>query len=64
MVPFYGGFPVELVTYVGDPIVLEEGETMLQLHQRVQTSIRRIIEENRGHQSVLDALTDRFSINW
>ena len=60
-VPFYGGFPVELVTHVGKPIILEEGESMLQLHQRVQTSMRTIIDENRGHKSVLEALKDRFS---
>ena len=60
-IPFYGGFPVELVTHVGKPIVIEEGESMLQLHQRVQTSMRKIIDENRGHNSVLEALEDRFS---
>ena len=60
-VPFYGGFPVNLVTHVGKPICIEEGESMLQLHQRVQTSIKTIIEENRGHQSVLEALKERFS---
>ena len=61
LVPFYGGFPVELITHVGNPIIIEEGESMLQLHQRVQTSMRTIIEENRGHKSVLAALEDRFS---
>ena len=60
-VPFYGGFPVELVTHVGKPIMIEEGESMVQLHQRVRASMKTIIEENRGHKSVLEALEDRFS---
>ena len=63
-VPFYGGFPVELITHVGKPILTEEGESMLQLHQRVQTAMKTIIEENRGHQSIMKALGERFSLDW
>lgn len=60
-IPFYGGFPVELITHVGKPIVRKEGESMVELQQRVQTSMRNIIAENRGHKSVLAALDHRFS---
>ena len=62
-VPFYGGFPVDLITHVGEPIIKKDGETVLELKHRVQTSMKTIIEENRGKQSVMEALLERlFSI--
>ena len=62
-VPFYGGFPVDLITHVGEPIIKKDGETALELKHRVQTSMKTIIEENRGKQSVMEALLERlFSI--
>ena len=62
-VPFYGGFPVDLITHVGEPIIKKDGETVLELKHRDQTSMKTIIEENRGKQSVMEALLERlFSI--
>ena len=62
-VPFYGGFPVDLITHVGKPIIKKEGESVLELQLRVQSSMKTIIEENRGKDSVMEALYDRFLSN-
>lgn len=61
-VPFYGGFPVELITHVGEPVLIEDGESMIQLHQRVQSSLKSMIEDKKGHHSIMEALGDRFSL--
>ena len=59
-VPFYGGFPVDLITHVGEPIIKKDGETVLELKHRVHTSMKTMIEENRGKHSVMGALLERF----
>ena len=59
-VPFYGGFPVDLITHVGVPLLQKEGESVQELKQRVQNAMKTIIEENRGKQSVMEALSERF----
>ena len=60
VVPISGGFPVDLITHVGEPIRKKEGESVLELKLRVETSLKSIIEKNRGKQSVLGALSERF----
>ena len=62
-VAFYGGFPVELITHVGTPVLPREGESVSQLHQRVQTSMKTIIEQKRSQLSVVAAISARFSLN-
>ena len=59
----YGGFPVGLTTHVGRPILPKQGESVEQLHQRVTSSMRTLIKENKGQPSVLAALSERFSVN-
>ena len=59
-VPFYGGFPVDLITHVGVPLLQKEGESVQELKQRVQNAMKTIIEENRGKHSVMEALSERF----
>ena len=61
-VPFYGGFPVCLVTHVGSPVLPRPGETVDQLHQRVTLAMRNIMLQHRGHQSVTEALGDRLNM--
>ena len=58
-VPFYGGFPVDLITHVGQPISKKEGETVSELKLRVQNSMKTLIEMNRENQSVMEALLGR-----
>ena len=58
-VPFYGGFPVDLITHVGEPIIRKDGESVEELKLRVQTSMKTIIEQNRGKHSVVEALLER-----
>ena len=60
-VPCYGGFPVELVTHVGPPVLREAGESLEQLHHRVQGAMNTIIRDNRRQQSLSAALRKRFS---
>ena len=63
VVPISGGFPVDLITHVGEPIMKKEGESVLELKLRVETSLKSIIEKNRGKQSVMGAISDRFLPN-
>ena len=60
LVPFYGGFPVDLITHVGEPIIRKDGESVVELQLRVRDSMKTIIENNRGKQSVTEALLERF----
>ena len=43
LVPVYGGFPVRLTTYVGQPIRVQREETAEQLSSRVQEAMQRMI---------------------
>ena len=42
--PVYGGFPVKLTTHVGDPITAREDETADQLEERVEKSMKDLID--------------------
>ncbi|KAL5273996.1 TMEM68.2 family protein [Megaselia abdita] len=61
LVPMYGGFPVKLTTYVGKPIVIEDGMTPEEVKKTVMDEIEMMI---RMHQtkpgSILMAIKDRF----
>ena len=51
---------MDLITHVGEPIIRKDGESVLELKLRVQTSMKTIIEQNRGKDSVMGALLERF----
>jgi len=63
-VPFYGGFPVKLKTYVGEPIPYDPSVTPEELAQKTKTAIEDLI---RKHQripgSIWHAFCDRFRAN-
>ena len=46
-VPLYGGFPVKLTTHVGTPILAREGETVMQLQERVKMAMMDMIRTNQ-----------------
>jgi len=39
MVPFFGGFPVQLITHIGTPIISRKGETARMLQERVKEAM-------------------------
>ena len=43
LVPLYGGFPVDIVTHVGKPLIVKEGETPKQLQERVRIEMKKLI---------------------
>ncbi|XP_020281854.1 transmembrane protein 68 isoform X2 [Pseudomyrmex gracilis] len=45
--PIYGGFPVKLVTYVGEPIPYDGTLTPEELQQKVADSLRDLIEQHQ-----------------
>ncbi|XP_054156024.1 transmembrane protein 68-like [Oppia nitens] len=61
LVPFYGGFPVKLTTYVGEPIPYDPGVSVDQLALRTKQAVERLIRENqRIPGNIWDAICDRF----
>lgn len=61
LVPMYGGFPVKLTTYIGEPIQIEEGMTPEELKGLVMKQIENMIKKHqRRPGSILLALRDRF----
>ncbi|XP_054156025.1 transmembrane protein 68-like [Oppia nitens] len=61
LVPFYGGFPVKLTTYVGEPIPYDSGVSVDQLALRTKRAVERLIRENqRIPGNIWDAICDRF----
>jgi len=47
LVPIYGGFPVKLTTHVGPPVMGREGETVMQLQERVKMGMTDLIRTNQ-----------------
>lgn len=47
IVPIYGGFPVQVTTNIGSPIMAREGETLMLLQERVKIAMKDLI---RRHQ--------------
>ena len=66
MVPIYGGFPVKLTTYIGDPIRAREDETADQLRDRVQLAVREMADTHQvkggASRAVLQRLGDRMEL--
>ena len=65
--PVYGGFPVKLTTHVGDPITPREDETADQLKERVEKSMKDLIDsyqikEGGVRRAVIERLTSQFSL--
>ena len=56
----YGGFPVQLTTYIGAPICRIDEESYLQLQERVRVEIKNMISLNQRNKSVIEAVTERF----
>ena len=56
----YGGFPVQLTTHIGAPICRIDGESYLQLQERVRVEIKNMISLNQRNKSVIEAVTERF----
>ena len=46
-IPIYGGFPVKLVSHIGDPIYPRAGETAEELTSRVKESLESLIQRNQ-----------------
>ncbi|XP_046857388.1 transmembrane protein 68-like isoform X2 [Xenia sp. Carnegie-2017] len=60
--PIYGGFPVKMRTYIGDPIPHDSRLTPEELSEKVQMAIKNLIKKHqRVPGSILLALADRFS---
>lgn len=57
VVPFYGGFPVKLRTYVGRPIAYEPSVTPEELAEKTKRAIEELIVE---HQEVPGSIWDAF----
>jgi len=58
----YGGFPVQLTTHIGNPIMRRDGESHLQLQSRVRSEVKNLIKANQRETTVMNALTERFPI--
>ncbi|CAH2057094.1 unnamed protein product, partial [Iphiclides podalirius] len=60
LAPVYGGFPVKLVTHLGEPIPYDGALTPEQLQRKVASAIEKLIEEHqRVPGNILLALTER-----
>lgn len=61
LLPVYGGFPVKMRTYVGDPIPYDEKATPEEIAEKTANAIKELI---RRHQllpgSIVNALAERF----
>ena len=62
LIPLYGGFPVKLTTHVGAPIFVEQGESPLELQQRVRQEIIKIRDVHQQDNDVMTALEERFAV--
>ena len=58
----YGGFPVQLTTHIGQPIMRRDGESHLQLQSRVRSEVKNLIKANQRETTVMNALTERFPL--
>ncbi|XP_006818878.1 DGAT1/2-independent enzyme synthesizing storage lipids-like [Saccoglossus kowalevskii] len=60
--PIYGGFPVKLRTFIGDPIPYDPSLTPQQLAVKVQDAVQDLIDKHQKIPgNVFRALMDRFS---
>nr|XP_018916703.1 PREDICTED: transmembrane protein 68 [Bemisia tabaci] len=64
LVPIYGGFPVKLRTYIGKPIIFEDGVTPEEVQIKVAAAVEELIQKHqRVPGSITRALFDRFYTN-
>lgn len=60
-VPFYGGFPVKLKTYVGEPIPYDPSVTPEELALKTKSAVEKLIREHqRIPGNIWQAFCDRF----
>ncbi|CAG2114958.1 unnamed protein product [Medioppia subpectinata] len=61
VIPFYGGFPVKLKTFVGKPIPYDPKITPEELAQQTMNAVEELIRQNqRIPGNIWDAFCDRF----
>ncbi|XP_069477160.1 DGAT1/2-independent enzyme synthesizing storage lipids [Ambystoma mexicanum] len=59
--PIYGGFPVKLCTYLGDPIPYDPNVTATELAEKAKSAIQSLIDNHqRTPGNILRALLERF----
>nr|KAF6426948.1 transmembrane protein 68 [Molossus molossus] len=62
--PMYGGFPVKLRTYLGDPIPYDPKITAEELAQKTKDAVQALIDKHqRIPGNIMSALLDRFQKN-
>ncbi|XP_013191711.1 monoacylglycerol/Diacylglycerol O-acyltransferase isoform X2 [Amyelois transitella] len=60
LAPVYGGFPVKLITHLGEPIPYDPDLTPEQLQKKVANAISKLVDEHqRVPGNILLALTER-----
>lgn len=63
MVPFWGGFPVKLRTYFGEPISFSRAETPEELAKLAEESLAELIRKNQKFPATIsNAFRERFRI--
>ena len=65
--PIFGGLPVKLTTHVGDPIIARKDETVNQLKDRVEKTMKYMIDSHQVKsggvvRAVMERLSTRLSI--
>lgn len=61
LLPLYGGFPVKLTTYVGEPIPYDPAVTPEELAEKTSQAIRNLILEHQQLPgSIVSAMMERF----
>ncbi|XP_039382102.1 transmembrane protein 68-like isoform X2 [Mauremys reevesii] len=61
LIPVYGGFPVKLCTYVGDPIPYDPNITATELVEKTKIAIEKLRDRHQKLPgSILRALLERF----
>lgn len=61
VVPFFGGFPVKLTTFIGAPVPVDSAKTAEELARKVQRSMDELIIQHQTFPATIwGALTERF----
>jgi len=60
-IPMYGGFPIKLTTFIGNPMFVKEGESPLELQSRVRLEVKKMVAQYQIEKDVLSALEERYS---
>ncbi|XP_060133805.1 monoacylglycerol/Diacylglycerol O-acyltransferase isoform X1 [Zootoca vivipara] len=59
--PIYGGFPVKLRTFIGEPIPYDPNITAVELAERVKTALENLRDKHQKRPgNILRALSERF----